>query len=255
MPAAVLRDIEACEMFSSQTFMSNFKIFNDEMLLRRMLRYCFALTLLLNTSLPPANQDVESQLPPSIIEVTPRTFSCDSTCILGNIKVKGHGFDDAAVVHLSHGKLLEARYLSASELVLSIGFDSTSYSPGWIDISISTNKGMSNLSTMAFLGNTNTLVLAESHCFNLDQGASVVWDIDCDPRHSLIQNKVITAARGCFIGASLANGIAWDDKTKLVLLAKPNGILIMRMEDCAILQLVDTINVTLKVTEATVVRK
>jgi hypothetical protein len=198
--------------------------------------FCFAIMglVLIHLAFPSrANSGPEGI--PRMVRITPDILRCDRECVIGNISISGSGFAVGQTVSISQGKLLEARLISDSQLLLTIGFDQTAYSPGWVRVTVST-RDHSTSGNMAFLGNTNAAARLGSECFYLDQGNAMVWVFDCGVA-TRNPGTVLVPRRGCFVGASFAGGIAADDKTGLIVIAKQYGILVMRPENC------ETVNV------------
>jgi hypothetical protein len=176
---------------------------------------------------------------PHITRVDPPIIFCEHECVVGGMKVSGQSFAVGQIIEVGNGKVLEARFVSATEIRLTLSFDEASFSPGWIRIRVISKMGASNPIFPAFAGRGNILAEIGSQCFILDQAASVVHVRDCPASNSPVHVRDGRSDHACFLGASHANGFAVDKTTGLIVVTKSTGVLIVRPKDCRILQVVD----------------
>jgi hypothetical protein len=171
---------------------------------------------------------------PRIASIAPNVFSCAHECVVGNIVVSGFGFGPGQTVSVDYGKVLQANLRSPTEILLTLGFDSLSFSPGFIEIRVSSPVGTSNAGRLAFTDAFNDMAcVSQFRCVLLDQGSNMLRVFDLGSRQP-------TLVRSCFLGASLAYSVAEDDVTGLVVVAKPVGIAVVRPDDCRIVEVVAT---------------
>jgi hypothetical protein len=185
------------------------------------------------------NGRILAQLPPRITEITPGMISCDGPCIAGQIQVNGSGFAPGQLITLSSGKLLESHFVNNSQLLLTLSFDAENFSPGSIKVTISGPSGSTTQHNIMFIGNTNTARMLGSQVYNLDQGAEMVHVFEL-PAGSVTKSTsgTLPLIRSCFLGASLANAMAVDDKTGLIVVTKSNFMILMRPGDCKIINVI-----------------
>jgi hypothetical protein len=175
-----------------------------------------------------------------VFRLDPTYVTCDHECIVGGLRLVGRGFVLGQKVELSRGKLLGVQLLSPTELLLSLSFDAMNYFPGVTSIYIRDKDGRRAVgtATLLFVPAFNNLVLVGNECFSLDQGVGVVWVADCPAHGPAFHGKEVTimAKRGCSVGASLAYGLAVDNTTGLIVVTKSVGVILMRKDDCVIIQ-------------------
>jgi hypothetical protein len=160
---------------------------------------------------------------------------CDGPCIIGNIKVSGSGFALGQRVSISVGKLLETRFVNSSQLLMTVCFDAQNFSQGYVKLIVSGPGGSISSANMAFFTGRNMGQNIGTQLYSLDQGAEMVHVYDASTISiNKSGSKLIPLAHSCFVGASLANGIAADDSTGLIGVDKSNFIMFMRPDKCQI---------------------
>lgn len=185
--------------------------------------------------LPRLRTSRQVETPIRLIAVIPDRIYCDHPCIVFNVKVIGSGFAMGQRVTVSPGNLLESRIVSGSQILLSLSFDALSFSPGLIRVTISAPTGGSGSALMMFLGNgINTATANGSEIYNLDQGAGMVHVFDTPA----VSGAIVKPKRSCFIGASLASSMAFDNENGVVVVAKSNFIMLMRPDNCQIVRVI-----------------
>lgn len=171
---------------------------------------------------------------PQVVSIVPNMINCDGPCVVGNVKVNGSDFALGQRVSINHGKLLDARLINSSELLISLSFDTLSFSPGSIRLTVSSPAGPSSGAYISFAGSDNLGRSNQGEAYFLDQETNTVRVFDLREVHGPGPAK---PKRSCFVGASFASDFAVYNKNGLVI-AKPNSMVLMRPSNCQIIRVV-----------------
>lgn len=182
------------------------------------------------------NNHVSGSLNPQITKIEPELIFCNDACVAGNLRVLGSGFAPDQTVEVSHGALLNARFVNSSQIVLTLSFDSMDFWSDWVKITVSTPSGFRCSANAAFDNGKNMATQSVGNRFySLDQEDEMVRAFDTSfVAGNFKKATTLKPVHSCFVGSSLAREIAVDDLTGLLVVLKSNFIVIMRPDDCEI---------------------
>jgi hypothetical protein len=123
--------------------------------------------------------------------------------------------------------------VSSSQILLTLGFDALDFSPGFIKISVSTTSGANSSAYAIFDNGQNLGRQAGTRFVFLDQEAGMVRVYNVPKASGLFK-----PTRSCFVGSSLANSIAADNVTGIVVISKSGAIVELRPNTCQIVQVI-----------------
>ena len=146
-----------------------------------------------------------------ITSISPETIYFRSVGIQGMV-VRGANFAVGQPVSVNHGKLLGVFFVSSTELNVSWAADGDipGYDPGEVELTVGTAT-----TSFLFKGNFDTMTCSTTECFQLSQlppGVVVVYD------------KNTGARKREFNIGSIANSIAWDNQSNLLLVTSDQGL-------------------------------
>ncbi|MGH9774012.1 MAG: hypothetical protein ACRD50_03585 [Candidatus Acidiferrales bacterium] len=166
---------------------------------------------------------------PAITSVSPQTMYLGrSGAIVGNVTYNGSGFaggssfaivpNPSVVTTNSPGVTSSNQFLLNFAIGVNTNVGGGPFDPGYIGASITPPAGhggnTSNVENVAFLGDQDTLACSPTECFQLDQGSGIVW---------IFKRSDGSLERNITVGRS-ETGIAFDNKTGLIVLAGIQGI-------------------------------
>jgi hypothetical protein len=167
---------------------------------------------------------------PTIGSIFPQSIYLDQQGVANNIQINGSGFAPGCVLHDSLlGDVTLPSGTNPNQIIANLSFDTTHYSPGWVAFSVSCPSGTSNSANLAFVGNQNTLALSASgELYQLDQAQGAPAGPNGFVR--IFNANGTSGGIGSFPVApagALANGIAFSDTTRQVLVSYPGGPVVM----------------------------
>jgi len=109
-----------------------------------------------------------------------------------------------------------------------------SFSQGWIRLTVSWPTGSSGEANLAFFGGKYLAHVNGTEAYFLDQESNTVGIFDLNG----VTSGAMKPKRSCFVGASFTSDFAVDNKTSLIVIAKADSMVLMRPDDCQILNVV-----------------